>query len=188
MDFIHFDPEYRVLACTRCQYAIPLDCLAGHLQDRHHRHLNPQERLEYASRFNTLLIQDPTDVVRIQPPLHTPPIPYLTLYNDGICCQLCAGERPYICRNKQVMTRHLKKAHGWRRRRRRPRRLDPQLTDVTWSPIACQTFHHCIYKRYFPVDTGTQLPNANTIAAAAAVAASSSKSRRLARKALQENL
>lgn len=62
VDFIHLDPEYRVLACTRCQYAIPLDCVAGHLQDRHHKDLKPQQRLECASRFNALLRQDPKDV------------------------------------------------------------------------------------------------------------------------------
>jgi hypothetical protein len=46
VDFIHFDPKYRVLACTRYQYAIPLDSLAGHLQDRHYKDLKPQQRLE----------------------------------------------------------------------------------------------------------------------------------------------
>jgi hypothetical protein len=171
MDFLHFDPECRVLVCTRCQYAIPLDFLAGHLQEQHHKDLKPQQRLEYAACFDALPIQDPKDVAQIQPPLHTPPIPYLTLYNDGICCRLCAGERPYICRNEQVMVQHLKAAHRWRRRKGQQHRLAPRLRDVTWSPIACQTFHRCNYFRFFPVDTGAPLPSAATIAAVAAAAA-----------------
>ena len=62
MDFLHFDPEYRVLACTRCQYAVPLDFLAGHLQEQHHKDLKPQQWLEYAAYFDALPIQDPKDV------------------------------------------------------------------------------------------------------------------------------
>jgi hypothetical protein len=62
MDFLHFDPECRVLVCTRCQYAIPLDFLAGHLQEQHHKDLKPQQRLEYAACFDALPIQDPKDV------------------------------------------------------------------------------------------------------------------------------
>jgi hypothetical protein len=79
--------------------------------------LKPEERLEYASRFAPLPIQDPKDVAQIQLPLHAPPVPYLALYNDSIRCMLCTGERLCVCRNERVMTNHLKRVHKWRRKR-----------------------------------------------------------------------
>lgn len=87
--------------------------------------------LEYANCFTVLPIKDLKDVVHIQLLLHTPPIPYLTLYNNSIYCQLYASEPPYICCNKQVIVRHLKEAHSWRQGRRRLDRLDLQLKDAT---------------------------------------------------------
>jgi hypothetical protein len=172
--------------------------LLGHLHDHHCKRLNPQERLEYAGRFAALPIQDPRDVARIQLPLHAPPIPYLALYDDGICCTLCTSERPYVCRNERVMLNHLGSAHQWKRKRGWQGRCSPQqqqgalkkLTQVTYSPIACQTFHRNNYTRYFPVDTGAQLPSAATIAAvgAAAAAAATAKSGQPIPTPLRESL
>lgn len=65
MDFLHFDPEHRVLACTLCQFAVPREFLVAHLRNHHHKQLKPEERLEYAGRFAALPIQDPRDVARI---------------------------------------------------------------------------------------------------------------------------
>jgi hypothetical protein len=117
MDFLHFDPKHRVLACTLCQFAVPRKFLVAHLRNHHYKQLKPEERLEYAGRFTALPIQDPQDVVHIQLPLHVLPIPYLALYNDGICCTLCTGKQPYVCHNEKVMTNHLNRVHKWKRKR-----------------------------------------------------------------------
>ena len=94
MDFLRFDPEHRVLACTLCRYAVVPAFLLSHLRKHHCKRLKPAERLEYAGRFAALPIQDPEAVVRIQLPLHAPPIPYLALYDDGICCRLYTVSGP----------------------------------------------------------------------------------------------
>jgi hypothetical protein len=51
------------------------------------------------------------------------------------------------------MVEHLKKAHNWRRRNGKQLRSDPKLKDVTWYPIACQTFHRAAFFRFFAVHT-----------------------------------
>jgi hypothetical protein len=94
MDFLHFDPEHRVLACTLCQFAIPRQFLVAHLQNHHRKQLKPKERLEYASRLAALPIQDPRDVARIQLPLHAPPVPYLALYDDGSAAGCAQANSP----------------------------------------------------------------------------------------------
>jgi hypothetical protein len=47
MDFLHFDPEHGVLACTLCRYAVVPAFLLGHLRDHHCKRLKPEERLEF---------------------------------------------------------------------------------------------------------------------------------------------
>ena len=52
------------------------------------------------------------------------------------------------------MVEHLKKAHNWRRRNGKQLPSDPKLKDVTWYPIACQTFHQAAFFRFFAIHTG----------------------------------
>jgi hypothetical protein len=119
MDLLEFDPVYGVLVCTRCQYAIPRAFVVAHLREYHRQDVAPADRQTYAESFDALPIRPPKDVARFQPPLYTPPIPYLTLYQDGLCCRLCNNGRPYVARLAQGMVKHLKHAHSWRRRRGR---------------------------------------------------------------------
>ena len=69
------------------------------------------------------------------------------------------------------MVKHLNSIHKqWRQQ------STGELEQVTYSPIACQTFHRSKHTCYFPVDTGAQLPSAAAIAATEAAAAKAVKS------------
>ena len=154
MALLDFDPVYGVLACTRCRYAVPQAFIVAHLREYHRQDMAPADRQAYAESFDALPIRPPKEVAQIQPPLYTPPIPYLTLYKDGLCCKLCDNKRLYIVRSKGTMLHYLKRAHGWRRRVSKQLPSDPKLEDVTWYPIACQTFHRAAFFRFFAVYTG----------------------------------
>ena len=80
MALLEFDPVHGVLACTRCQYAVPQAFIVAHLYDHHKQDVAPADRQAYADSFNALAIRLPKDVAQFQPPPYTPPIPYLTLY------------------------------------------------------------------------------------------------------------
>jgi hypothetical protein len=117
MDFLHFDPEHRILACTLCQYALVPAFLLGHLQDHHCKQLKPRERLELRQPLRSAAHTGPSRrrahpaaTIRAAHPLFRP-------LQRRICCRLCTGERPYVCRNKQVMIKHLSSVHKWKRKR-----------------------------------------------------------------------
>jgi Orsellinic acid/F9775 biosynthesis cluster protein D len=160
MALLEFDPVHGVLACTRCHYAIPRDFIVSHLREYHRQDVAPADRQAYAESFDALPIRPPREVARFQPPPYAPPIPYLTLYKNGICCKLCDNGRPYIVRSKPTMVQHLKNAHGWRRWIGKQWPSNPKLEDVTWYPIACQTFHRGTFFRFFAVYTGVMPSNA----------------------------
>lgn len=157
MDFLHLDQTYSVLICTRCQYALVPAVIASHLHEYHKPELSRKDIERCVRFFSTKRLLSPHQVQRIQVPPSTPPIPHLAIHYDGICCRLCI-ERPYICRNTRGMSEHLNKAHGWRGKGGRPPKNPTSLasrtvfTDVTISPVACQTFHRSNFFRFFQVN------------------------------------
>jgi hypothetical protein len=114
MDFLSFNSQFRILICTRCQYALVATAIAAHLKSAHKAELTKEDIQSCVQICKTFAIQALELVQQIQPLLNTPPIPHLRLYLDGIRCDLCPESRPYICQARQGMSDHLHEKHQWK--------------------------------------------------------------------------
>jgi hypothetical protein len=150
-DLLAFYPNYRVVVCRHCQYAIVPKEIAAHLRT----HYKEAERLTnlqicvYAERFATMPCDAPATTYKLQLPADVAPVPFLALYRDGFSCRLCPATSLYVCRKESTLKQHVKVAHHWSRRHAR-QSLASQgqlqlssslLAQVAVFPIACQTFY-----------------------------------------------
>jgi hypothetical protein len=113
MDLLAFHPDYKVVVCRRCQYAVvpkeipaPLRTLHKDVED-----LTGPEIRKCAQTFLTKPVDLPETTGQLQVPPDTPAIPFLALYHDGFSCRLCPSTRPYVCRTETVLTEHLRQVH-----------------------------------------------------------------------------
>ncbi|KAH6661688.1 hypothetical protein B0J14DRAFT_690317 [Halenospora varia] len=138
MSLLYFHPDYSIVICTSCQYALQTTTLSGILSHlmRFHKGYSPAERQAMAADVPTALLAPPDQVKHFQPPPTLPPIPQLATFTDGIACKLCPADQIYICRQnieklkpckkkqrdhntvlaKDAMIAHLGAVHGWRRK------------------------------------------------------------------------
>jgi hypothetical protein len=138
MSLLYFHPDFRVVICTSCQYAIQTTTLSGILTHllRFHKEYSTAERKAMATGVPTALLASPDQIKHFQPPPTLPPIPQVATYTDGIACNLCPADRKYVCRQnlgklkpckkkqrekdtflaKDGMVAHLGSVHGWRRK------------------------------------------------------------------------
>ena len=113
MDFLSFNSQFRVLICTRCQYALVPTALAAHLKAAHKAELTREDIQSCERICKTFAVQGPKLVQKLELPFDTPPIPHLRIYVDGIRCDLCPKSRPYICQGRKGMSDHLHSEHQW---------------------------------------------------------------------------
>jgi hypothetical protein len=142
LDLLYFDSHYRVVVCRRYQCAVVPREVTAHLRTLHKAtdDLTDAEIRRCAKSFLTW----PFDILEVtrrrQFPPDTLPIPFLALHLDGWCCRLCPTMRPYICRTQRGLTKHLKAAHQWSRRRGRQsiaHQLSNDFAQVALFPVAC---------------------------------------------------
>jgi hypothetical protein len=112
MDFLEFNPEYSILICTRCGYAVPPAAIRAHLKGLHRKELSDVDIKAYAEACLAYNVAPPAKTQRRAVPLDTPPIPHLKIYAKGIRCQLCKTDTPYICHADRNMRIHLKDVHS----------------------------------------------------------------------------
>lgn len=102
--FYHL-PDYRVLLCKECRYAIQPSAVSRHLKDIHHIYRSDRQALvDYAT---SLQLSDPRDVVL--PPVNSAPIPFLPT-QDGLAC--IAEGCVHLCITMKRMKSHWAKAHN----------------------------------------------------------------------------
>ena len=109
MDLLRYNSHYRVVICTRCQFAVVGAHLNTHLATRHPE-ISVQERHELIAHFRPLC---PLPQANIQVP--TAPIPYipdLKLFRESYQCTKCC-DAGSIYQSFPVLKRHLKRAHNW---------------------------------------------------------------------------
>src|SRR5436309_3473959 len=138
MNSLQYLPEYQVLICMSCQYAIQPDHIAIHLQSKEHR-ISREESKRIADIYRKQPLADPCKEL-IMPASIIQPIEYLPIFRDGLACQSCR----YICRSAEVMKRHQRQAHSLKGGRGR------RMT-VTWTSTWCQRFFISAGRRYFAV-------------------------------------
>ena len=112
MDFLQFDPTHKVLVCTLYRYALPRNTVNSHLRSAHKDQLSLAEREDCLQIVRTMDLEAPERVKHKSIPPSSPPIPYLTLYFNGIACKLCESQ-PYVCCNDKSMREHLSQIHRW---------------------------------------------------------------------------
>lgn len=156
MDFLQFNPTYKVLICTSCKYALVPSTIASHLRNTHKGQLSSADIKDCLRAVSEMCLEEPILVQQKVILLSSPPIPHLTLCLDGIICRLCKIQA-YICRNEGSIRSYLKKTHIWTcgekagRPSKASRDVENSFSIVTTSPVTCQTFYRSNFFRYFMV-------------------------------------
>jgi putative sterol carrier protein len=144
MDPLHYYPQYRVLVCKSCQYAIQPGRIIAHLHSKQHKLSKPQAE-EVADRYKDKELADPC-TQRIVPESTVQPIKHLPIHRDGLACHHCQ----FICRSKNWMQRHRREVHNIKVGRGRRSDL------VGWSDTWCQCFFISAGQHYFKVQQTNQ--------------------------------
>lgn len=127
-------PEYRVVRCVECRYAVPPSALSRHMKDLHHVYRGKRRALlDYAE---TLDLADPEDLLLPEP--HEPPIPSIPV-EDGVACNWCK----YLSVTTKRMKRHWVTVHERR-----------GIEGKHWRSVQLQTFFRGNNLRYFIVTPG----------------------------------
>ena len=127
-------PEYRVVRCVVCRYAVPPSALSRHMKDLHHVYRGKRRALlDYAE---TLDLAEPEDLVLPEP--QEPPIPAIPV-EDGVACNWCK----YLSVTTKRMKRHWVTVHERR-----------GIEGKHWRPVKLQTFFRGNNLRYFIVTPG----------------------------------
>jgi hypothetical protein len=176
--FIHL-PEFRVIVCKKCEYAVLPSQIDGHFMPKKPTGLKrPSKKSHGLSRVTCERIK--RDVAQIQGLIPNPlalqesefpfplataaPIPALGQPKmNGMRCkvQVEGRECGYICCSLQQMQEHCGEMHQWKTKQKgRPRKENPRSArTVPWQTgIHCQRFfkqgHKSQYFEVQPVETG----------------------------------
>ncbi|PWY95554.1 hypothetical protein BO94DRAFT_530288 [Aspergillus sclerotioniger CBS 115572] len=133
---LRYLPDYQVVVCTACQYAVQPHGILRHLKDIHH--ILRGRRRKYSHYVASLSLRDPKDVL---PPNRADqfPVPNLPV-EPGLQC-LSRGCL-YLCASVKRMQSHWRSEH---------RRRGDDGRD--WRPVPIQTFFRGNLLRYFTSQT-----------------------------------
>ncbi|PYH93899.1 hypothetical protein BO71DRAFT_354376 [Aspergillus ellipticus CBS 707.79] len=129
---LHYLPDYQVVVCTACKYAVQPHGILRHLKEIH-RILRGHRR-KYHRYISGLSLRDPKDAT---PPERADqfPVPYLPV-EPGLRCQ--SAGCPYLCASVKRMQAHWRLEHG--------QKGDPTSD---WGPAPLQTFFRGNLLHYF---------------------------------------
>ena len=147
-------PEYRVMICQACKFAVVPDQAEYHIRV-HHPTLSIQQRREILSAIEQL-----PDLARSKQEIRYPissseAIPGLPIYRDGFQC--IQTECKYICKGLKNIQRHCQSEHGWTSVKRKGRPTKAQKKQLeegkVWKEgISYQRFfEYAQWKRHFEV-------------------------------------
>ncbi len=116
--FFKHMPEYRIILCKRCGYAVIPKQIGGHLSDQHKGEISKKTReaiLEFIRGLdNVAWTKD--EVIYLHKPVEV--ILGLPVYHDGIVCKWEGEDGTpcldvYICRTTRGIQEHCKEKHKW---------------------------------------------------------------------------
>ena len=140
MDLLRYLPEYQVLVCRSCQYALQPNYQVSHFVGAPHRIawneasqiLEPyQDYPMVEAKFGSLIMPVPDGLV----------LEDLEVFKNGLVCQHC----DYVCTSEKGMENHCRKEHAWKKSWKRTIRERP------WWKTWCQRFFRSQGCRYFAV-------------------------------------
>ena len=154
MDLFEYLPQYQVLVCKSCHYAVSPLHLHQHLPKQHRdiASCRTKKDIQAVLRIVTSAydLKDPACESMRFPPSNSPPLPHLLL-REGFRCLECSYAN---CRSKS-MSAHVNKQHQHLRRRRgKPTALqrEENRTRPRWEAVFCQRFFvHGPQSAYFVV-------------------------------------
>ena len=176
MEYFHHLPEWTVVVCKECQYAVWPDQVKGHLQGKQHR-----VPIVEASGISEK-VQEWPGVTRFPSEFQMPtyveePVVEIPLYTDGWKCRLDDQQCPYICRDIKTIKKHWRTHHGWSVRsarggsgREKAQAVKKRFREGA-KPVYCQrVFPQGVHSQYFevrqPEDATTAQIHASTSEAA----------------------
>jgi superfamily II DNA helicase RecQ len=144
--------EYQVAVCNECRYAVWPSQVKGHLQEQHKIQRREAEAVGEDVRSWPGLIQYYGELVL--PSQIRDPIAELSLYDNGLLCQLEPARCRYIARSTESIRKHWREAHGWSaaRKRGRPSRIQAQGVQAQVQEGCRQVY--C--QRFFTSRNGSQ--------------------------------
>ena len=154
MDLFVYMPEYKILICRKCKFAVPPSALKSHLERTHKGdHLDLRERggpaavvQEILSREDMPLL-DPRQEKLAIPRHKIDAIPFLHLHS-GHQCTIC----PQILCSIKGIGRHMRIAHGIIRRGPGRPSLTSQQRHQDWTTVTCQRLFGSLHQsNYFAV-------------------------------------
>jgi hypothetical protein len=159
-DYFMHCPKYRVAICRTCHFAVFPDQARTHLSTRHSG-LCAKERRQI---LNDLLSWPDVSLSNddsFKPPCTVDePVVGLQLFCDGLQCIVDPSRCTYICRSRDVLKNHWRKAHSWNRdeggrgglqNAERSRKVQQREADAC-RPVYCQRLHpKNRYASYFAV-------------------------------------
>ncbi|KAM5377528.1 hypothetical protein ACJZ2D_004897 [Fusarium nematophilum] len=128
---LRYHPEYRVLVCQKCQYALQPQAINRHLKEIHK--IFRSARHPYAAYAAIFDLAKPEDVIKAE--VVEFPVPFLPVF-DGLQC-LCQG-CSYLCASTKRMQKHwlsVHQRHGY--------------AEVDWQSAKLQTFFRGNILHYF---------------------------------------
>ncbi|RFU35493.1 hypothetical protein B7463_g857, partial [Scytalidium lignicola] len=142
-ELLRYLPDYRVLICLSCQYAIQPGALARHLKEIH-RVLRSYRRpyMQYVAGFP---LDKPEQVIAAS--IKEFPVPFLPI-QDGLQCDSC----PHLCISEKRMRHHWSTKHD--------RKGDD---DADWHSVPVQTFFRGNMIHYFTSPPSTRLSELDTL-------------------------
>ena len=158
--FIHL-PEFRIIVCKKCQYAVLPSHIDAHFAAKPHK-LDKDERqriIEEVAEINELIGNEETlrSEFVFPPPTSTPVAVLVKPKKNGLQCTFrSAGQTcQYICCTVERMRKHCWEEHQWKSKRKggRPNRARSEDQQVPWrTGVHCQRFFIHGYKSgYFEV-------------------------------------
>lgn len=138
-ELFHHRPDYGVLICTTCQYAIQPGAIRRHLKDIHHLH--HEERRPYIIYTKELKLKRPEDVLSPLPGDF--PVPQLPVEKGWQCL---APGCDYLCASNKRMENHWPSIHAKK-----------GIPEIDWHFALLQTFFRGRMLRYFTGQKQRQL-------------------------------
>jgi hypothetical protein len=130
-DLLQYIPDYRVVICVSCRYAVQPNAISRHLKEIHQiLRSNRRPFMQYVAKLHL----DEPEIV-IQSKVHKFPIPLLPVL-DGLACKHRGCH--HLCASVKRMKSHWVSTHG---------RLGQELFD--WNHAPLQTFFRGNLLRYF---------------------------------------
>ncbi|KAH7177128.1 hypothetical protein EDB81DRAFT_635170 [Dactylonectria macrodidyma] len=128
---LRYHPEYRILVCQKCQYALQPQAINRHLKESHE--IYRSARRPYAAYAASFDLARPEDVIKAE--VVEFPVPFLPFF-EGLRClgQACT----YLCVSTKRMQKHWLSAHQRH-----------GYADVDWQSASLQTFFRGNILHYF---------------------------------------